>query len=309
MALTFSRMLALVAVILVVVSSTSAAKSYRPVVLMHGLGSSASYMDSLASWIRNDFPGIYVRSAEVGDGPLDSYIIEVNKQVEMLAAELASDPNLQHGFDLIGHSQGGLLTRGYIERFNNPPVHNWISLAGPHAGVFGVPKFNSQCPDADCPWLAELMSYLAEVGLAEAITQQYLSFAQYWKNPLNYSLYLNTSGYLADVNNERPVKNGNYKANMISLNHAALVLAELDDIVIPKESAFFEFYELGQDSVVQNFTDTPTYIGDWVGLRTLQNSGRLSRHRVNCSHSGLPSQGCKDVVYPIVKPLVGGVLA
>ena len=40
----------------------------------------------------------------------------------------------------------GLVTRAFIERFNDPPVHNWISLAGPQFGVYGVPDFNALCP-------------------------------------------------------------------------------------------------------------------------------------------------------------------
>lgn len=280
----------------------------RPVVLMHGLNSDAGFMEGLAGWIKNDYPGIYTLSAEVGDGQWDSFLMQVEKQVDALAAVIQADPNLKGGFDLIGHSQGGLLTRGYIERYNNPPVHNWISLAGPHGGVYGVPVFNALCPDVKCPLLADIMSYLAEVGIGEAVTQQYLSFAQYWKNPFNYSLYLNTSAFLADANNERAVRNVTYKANMLSLNHVALVLAELDEVVIPKESAHFEFYALGQESVIQNLTSQPTYIEDWLGLKTLDTTHRLSRYRVNCTHSALPEAKCKSVVYPIIKPLVGGAL-
>ena len=42
----------------------------------------------------------------------------------------------------IGFSQGTLITRGYIQLYNKPQVINYISLAGPQAGQFGIPYIN-----------------------------------------------------------------------------------------------------------------------------------------------------------------------
>ena len=39
----------------------------------------------------------------------------------------------------MGFSQGNLLIRGYIERYNTPPVKNFISVHGPLAGVGALP--------------------------------------------------------------------------------------------------------------------------------------------------------------------------
>ena len=80
----------------------------------------------------------------------------------MFAASVKSDPKLAKGFNLIGHSQvcnqiaqsscsrrekltrqGGLLSRAYVERFNDPPVYNLISWAGPMDGQYGVPDLNA----------------------------------------------------------------------------------------------------------------------------------------------------------------------
>jgi hypothetical protein len=48
--------------------------------------------------------------------------------------------------------QGNLLIRAYIERFNDPPVHNFISVHGPLAGVGGLPRcspLNFICKEID----------------------------------------------------------------------------------------------------------------------------------------------------------------
>lgn len=45
-------------------------------------------------------------------------------------------PELRSGFNAIGFSQGGLFTRGYVQRCNNPPVHNLVTFGSPHMGKF-----------------------------------------------------------------------------------------------------------------------------------------------------------------------------
>jgi palmitoyl-protein thioesterase len=44
---------------------------------------------------------------------------------------------------------------------------------------------------------------------------------------------------VADLNNEREVKNPKYKANIASLNTLALAYATKDDIVVPRSSPWY----------------------------------------------------------------------
>ena len=112
--------------------------NYRPVVLMHGIVASASDMDELAGWLRNAFPGIYVVSIEIGNGVEDSLLWPLDKQVEHFCGKVKNDVHLQQGFNLLGFSQGTLITRAAVERCSLP-VHNLISMSGLHEGVFGIP--------------------------------------------------------------------------------------------------------------------------------------------------------------------------
>lgn len=64
---------------------------------------------------------------------------------------------------------GGLITRGYIERCNNPQVHNYITWSAPHGGVFGIPEF-------DMKWMDDLVQKTPY----EAWVQNHISFAGYW---------------------------------------------------------------------------------------------------------------------------------
>jgi palmitoyl-protein thioesterase len=48
-----------------------------------------------------------------------------------------------------------------------------------------------------------------------------------------------------------------------------------DTIVVPRDSEWFGFYADGQDSKLQALEESPLYQEDWLGLKTLNESGRL----------------------------------
>ena len=92
----------------------AAAPVRRPVVLMHGLMATASAMSHAQGWIEEDFPGVYVKNVETTPSKIDSLLVDINKQVETFAEQVRSDPQLAQGFNLIGHSQGGLIGRACV---------------------------------------------------------------------------------------------------------------------------------------------------------------------------------------------------
>jgi palmitoyl-protein thioesterase len=281
--------------------------AYRPLVLMHGLLSSSEAMSHVEAFAKADYPGIHVANIEVGNGYYDSLLMDINEQVALFAAAVQADPKLAGGFNLVGHSQGGLITRAYIERYNSPPVHNYVSLAGPNGGQYGVPEFNAdECPDDDCDWLNALFSALLNTNdWYSRYTQTHISFAAYWHDPFAQARFVADNLFLADINNARAAKNATYKANFASLNHVVLVYSLIDNIVIPNASPTFAFFDYvnGSDSVVVPMRQTPDYLGDWIGLQTLDRRGKLETHGVNCTHSDLPRQTCKSIVYDtFVKP-------
>jgi len=283
------------------------AQNWRPVVLMHGLDASAEAMSHTEGWIEADFPGIYVNNVEVGNGNEDSWIWSMNKQVDEFAKVVMADPKLAQGFNMIGHSQGGLIVRGYVERYNNPPVHNLITWSGPHGGVYGVPDIaninKTQLPDD----LAEIMNELM-MGNVSAELQTNCAFCCYWKDVYNYSGYLQENIFLADLNNERDVKNPTYRNNLLSLKNLVLEFSITDMIVVPRQSAWFEMYALGQEQEVIPLTQSDQYIDDWLGLRTVDESGRLYLFTTDCPHQDYPRDQCKDWYDRYNRPFLNNTL-
>ena len=82
--------------------------------------------------------------------------------------------------------------------------------------------------------------------------------------------------FLADINNARSsFKNSTYKENLTKLKKLVLIKFEGDTVVDPRETEWFEFYEPGQGITIQRYNETNLYQEDWIGLRTLDETGRL----------------------------------
>ena len=241
-------------------TTTSTGKNATPVLLMHGLGDSsdgagfAALCDSVRRWT-----GGHVVCAPIANG-WDSVMLPMHRQVAQLAQLVAADPLLANGFDAIGFSQGALVVRGYLQQHNRPRVRRYISLVGPQSGV-------GQCPLVSYRWLCQLwlaMPYSAPV-----------SFAGYWKDASDRDAYLSQSTWLADLNNERSV-NETYRKHLQQLELCVLVRALEDTMVVPSVSEHFGYWAWGNPGGPElPLQQTEAYATDALGLRTLDESGRL----------------------------------
>ena len=244
-----------------------------PVVLVHGIDARNDTMFHARDLIQQALPGTFVVAPNIGDGPHDSVFMNMNQQVALLCEQLGNTPELQGGFNLIGFSQGGLSARGYLERCNVPKVVNFISWVSPQMGVFGSPGVND-------PAIDELLQKVPYVDWVQAT----LSFANYWVDPFNLTLYAEKSIFLADINNVRAHKNADYKKNILSLNSFTMLTSLVDIIVVPRESEWFGFYAANSTSTIVPMEESPLYVEDWIGLRALQAAGKLLRGSTTCEH-------------------------
>ena len=101
--------------------------------------------------------------------------------------------------------------------------------------------------------------------------------------------YLEANHFLASINNEvSGARNQTYARNLASLNHLVLVLFTEDKTVVPKETSWFgseadvppdDFAIQGPlslvDRVVIPMHLQPLYKEDWIGLRDLDDNGRI----------------------------------
>lgn len=85
-----------------------------------------------------------------------------------MAEQLASIPELGRGFDGIGFSQGGQFLRGYVERYDDPPVFNLITFGSQHMGISDIPE----CRTFD--FLCEVARRAAKAGVYTEWAQKHL---------------------------------------------------------------------------------------------------------------------------------------
>ena len=119
--------------------------------------------------------------------------------------------------------------------------------------------------------------------------QKSFSFASYWRDPTRLGMYRELSPFLADINNERAVKNQSYVDRITSLTHFVLVMSRRDTIIVPRESSWFGFYRENSTRVMQTMEETPLYREDWLGLKRLRESGRAYNPAAECDTQHTPS--------------------
>jgi len=264
-------------------SLIDASPQYTPLVLMHGITATSARMAHIAALARQLMPGIYVTALEVTGSSEGSVFTGSDTQVELICKALAADPNLAGGINMLGTSQGGILMRGYLERCNNPPVKNFISWVAPMMGVYGVPDVGHW------EYLNATLDDVADCCIYEQWAQDLFSFAGYWRDPYALATYVQEKIFLSDINNEREEKNPLYKQNVLSLENFVMGYSTIDSVLIPRETGWFGVYANNSISSVVPLEEQPLYKYDYIGLRELQETGRLHRFYTTCVHNDYTS--------------------
>ncbi len=248
-----------------------------PVVVLHGIASSASKMQVFSNWISDTFNRT-VYNVEIGNGESTSLYTPLPDQLKILCDTLYNIEALQSGFDFIGMSQGGLLARGYVEQCNKIPVLNLITLVSPHGGVKNGINAN----------------------MYSDFFQSHFSVAGYWRDPTELSTYLDKCNYLPLLNNERLTSiSDKQKANMKSLINFVTIWSSIDTTVVPFESAKFSFYDEAYNIIP--IQDTELYQLDLLGLKYLDENDSFHTHETNCTHVEHRDPACYDQLYEILR--------
>ncbi|KAK1972466.1 palmitoyl protein thioesterase [Colletotrichum sublineola] len=274
-----------------------------PLVIWHGLGDSydgdgIKQVGELAEEIN---PGTFVYTVKVGTDPNSdrsaTFFGNVTTQLEQVCEALAAHPILSTApaIDAIGFSQGGQFLRGYVERCNNPPVRSLVTYGSQHNGIV---EFKA-CGDSDL--LCKGAMALLRFNTWSSFVQNRLVPAQYYRDPepAQYEKYLESSNFLADINNERELKNVQYKKNLASLANFVMVMFEDDTTVIPKETSWFEEVN-GTESLP--LRARPIYREDWIGLRELDRKGALRFRQIPGEHMQLSQKSLNKTIQEFFGP-------
>eukprot|EP00747_Dinoflagellata_sp_TGD_P184692 gnl/TRDRNA2_/TRDRNA2_40559_c0_seq2.p1 gnl/TRDRNA2_/TRDRNA2_40559_c0~~gnl/TRDRNA2_/TRDRNA2_40559_c0_seq2.p1 ORF type:complete len:312 (+),score=63.97 gnl/TRDRNA2_/TRDRNA2_40559_c0_seq2:74-1009(+) len=278
-----------------------------PVVIWHGMGDNCCLpfsMGAIKKHLKENIPGIFVHSVEIGsnaaEDTLEGFFGNMNHQVDDVCQSLRKIPELAEGFNAIGFSQGGQLMRAYVERCNEPPVRQLITFGGQHQGVADIPA----CVGTDVVLCKQMAEVLGRGAYLPAV-RNYSIQAQYFKDPMAKDEYLKHNIFLPDINNEGPVKNATYKANMIRLERLVLIKFKYDFVVVPNDSSWFAYYPWGtlKRSEILPMNKTESYKEDWIGLKTLDKQGKIVFKECPAMHMKFTMKYFHDEV---VVPYLGG---
>ncbi|CAI9770354.1 unnamed protein product [Fraxinus pennsylvanica] len=198
---------------------------------------------------------------------------------------------LREGYNIIGLSQGNMVGRGILEFCEGgPPVRNFISLAGPHAGIASVPFCGSAL-------VCILVDFLIQLAVYSNYVQEHLAPANYIKIPTDIDEYNKGCRFLPKLNNEIQ-RNSAYKEQFASLQGLVLIMFEHDTILVPKETSWFGYFPDGSWTPVLPAQETTLYTEDRIGLKSLDEAGKVKFVKVSGGHLEISYSDMKEYILP-----------
>jgi len=219
-----------------------------PVVIAHGMGDSCfnSGIKSITRHISELLNNTYATCIPTGDtrekDTNNGFFLSMDASVEIFAGKVQADPALADGFQAMGFSQGNNVIRGYIAKFNDPPVKTFISVNGVNAGTAAVPYCIPSSSakdniDISFPSVCDLLMEQASRAAYTTYAQKHSFQANYWRDPRKkeFPTYQKHC-QLAQWNNEGLTGvNETLRTNWSKTDRFVWILAEEDEMVWPKE--------------------------------------------------------------------------
>uniref|UniRef100_A0A1J3K026 Palmitoyl-protein thioesterase 1 n=1 Tax=Noccaea caerulescens TaxID=107243 RepID=A0A1J3K026_NOCCA len=266
-----------------------------PFIVFHGIQDQCSNREiSSFTQLIGNLSGSPGSCLEIGNGEEDSWFMPLTQQVSIACEKVKQMKELSQGYNIVAQSQGNCVARGLIEFCDDgPPVLNYVSLGGPQAGIAN----NSKCSVRSSP-ICQLLT--TEVYTDNV--QDHIAPSGYVKIPTEMSEYLAHSKFLPKLNNERPnQRNSTFKERFTSLHNLVLVMFQDDTIVMPKESSWFGYYPEGASTPLLPPQQTKLYTEDWIGLKTLDDAGKVKFVSVPGEHLQMAEDDIVKYVVPYLK--------
>uniref|UniRef100_T1IZX6 palmitoyl-CoA hydrolase n=1 Tax=Strigamia maritima TaxID=126957 RepID=T1IZX6_STRMM len=257
---------------------------YLPVVFIPGIDNQTSDIQKVCDEVEKLHPGTTTILVYLG-----GYSFSMSamwKQIDIYRAKMDEIfKKYPDGVHILAHSQGTLIARAIIQTTPNHSVKNFLSVAGPFMGQYGIPKVVERFLETKGIFnvTRKDLYRLAYISLV----QDTVSVAGYWNDPTKQKLFLKKSKFLPKINNlvDHPDYT-EYKKNFLRLNNMILIGGDKEEVIIPWQTTLAGFYDkdlnivpmeeqYGWLYVLNLSSHLQIYINDTFGLRTLDERGGL----------------------------------
>ncbi|CAD8138330.1 unnamed protein product [Paramecium pentaurelia] len=257
-----------------------------PTVLFHGLGDSCSW-----SLLKSFFSEINAECIEIGSGPSSSILLGFLDQAKDACIKV-QEKYAGQTINVVGLSQGALIGRYIITDcdLKGGRVSKYLSIGGPQMGVSVIPHCNS--------YLCWPLNKVVDSLVYTDYVQQHIGPAGYFRNHEDLDSYLKYNHFLPDLNNERNPECSR-RQKFSSLDQVMLVKFLQDEMVLPKESAFFESVD-PETGLVIPLIQSEFYIQDYIGLKQLDQQRKIKFIEIDDSHLKWTDEITKNVFIPFL---------
>jgi palmitoyl-protein thioesterase len=266
-----------------------------PVAIFHGIGDACHFgpLKELVNYFIDKL-NTQVKCIEIGNGFISSWFMQFKKQSEQACEKIKNEEIFKDKFSVVGISQGSLIGRYIIQKCDmKGQVVNYVSINGPQMGIGSLPKIT-------CPIICPLINSAVSKIIYDNYFQNNLGPAGYYKYRYSYEEYVKYSSFLADLNNEKEIKNEMYKKRFSDLQKVLLIKNSNDTVITPKESSWFEFYDYMGEEII-SLKNSDFYINDYLGLRILNENNRLFLLELEGDHVSITYDEIEKYILPILK--------
>ncbi|XP_022859303.1 palmitoyl-protein thioesterase 1-like [Olea europaea var. sylvestris] len=151
------------------------------------------------------------------------------------------------------------------------------------------------------PFINVLTVYSCNFGLISPLFLQsaleHLAPANYIKIPTDINEYNKGCRFLPKLNNELH-RNSAYKERFASLQGLVLIMFENDTILVPKETSWFGYFPDSSWTPVLPAQETTLYTEDRIGLKSLDEAGKVKFVKVSGGHLEISYSAMKEHILP-----------